>query len=72
MVDGRMIRVCLKCREYMILNTTFENQKKLKEFEDKHAKHTLITTSYSEKDNLECGKVHCEDDDLRDEMKYQK
>ena len=72
MVDGRMIRVCLKCRAYMILTTTYENQKKLAQFEAKHAKHTLITTAYSEKDNLECGKVHCEETDMFDEMKYEK
>ncbi len=68
--DSANIRVCLKCRSYMILNDSLESQEKLKEFEGNHYKHTLITTKYSEIDNLECGKVHCEDTDERNESDF--
>jgi len=56
----------------MILNDTAENKQKLTRFDSDHNKHTLITTSYTEIDNLECGKVHCEDDDPRKKVDYVK
>jgi hypothetical protein len=62
------IRVCLKCREYIILHETHKDQIKLEDFNQGHFQHSLITTLYSEIDNLECGKVHCNDDDFREEM----
>jgi hypothetical protein len=62
------IRVCLKCRSYIILNPTYENQTRLRRFDETHIGHPLITTNYSEIDALECGKVVCEDDDPRDEL----
>lgn len=54
----------------MIIRETSQNKEKLKAFEQKHLSHTLITTSYAEKDNLECGKVVCEDEDERDPLEF--
>ncbi len=70
MLEDKRIRVCLKCRAFMIVNPTAENQAKLQRFEDRHRGHSLITTDYAEIDNLECGKVHCEDEDPREKLHY--
>lgn len=64
------IRVCLKCKSYIIVTENYEGQKRLAKFDSDHAKHTLITTKYSEIDNLECGKVQCEDTDERQKYDY--
>ena len=66
------IRVCLKCRSFVVIHETPENKKKLAEFERDHRGHTLITADYSEKDNLECGKVRCEDEDERNALHLEK
>lgn len=65
MADNPKIRVCLKCRKFIIIRETYEGKEKLKEFEKIHKAHTLITTDYSEKDNLECGTVECVDEDFK-------
>ncbi|MHA1150213.1 MAG: hypothetical protein ACTSR8_18430 [Promethearchaeota archaeon] len=69
MYNNPKIRVCLKCRSFMVIHETAENKEKLKNFEDLHIGHPLITTDYSEKDNLECGKITCDDEDERDKLK---
>lgn len=67
-----MIRVCTKCKSYIYLNETFKGKERLKKFESNHRGHTLLTTASTEMDNLECGKVNCEDDDPREYLQYQK
>lgn len=42
------------------------------QFNAHHAFHSLITTAYNEIDNLECGKIRCEDDDKRRPLHYVK
>ena len=66
------IRVCLKCRSYMIIHETPEIKKRLEIFERDHRGHTLITTAYAEKDNLECGEVVCENEEDREALHYVK
>jgi hypothetical protein len=56
----------------MHIRETAENKEKLEVFERDHRGHTLITTDYSEKDNLECGKITCEDEDERDALSFTK
>ncbi len=71
MSENLRIRVCLGCRKYIIINETYEEKKKLIKFEANHAKHLLVTAAYNEKDNLECGKEHCEDTDVRKKLVYE-
>ena len=66
MSNDRQIRVCLKCRKYIIISQeSSKNLEMLNQFNNKHAYHMLITTDYNEIDNLECGKVRCEAGDHR-------
>ena len=71
-MDTAKIRVCLKCKKYMILNESYENQQKLKRFNLDHIEHSLITTDYSEINQLQCGKVTCEDDEIEQKYDYVK
>ncbi len=50
MSENLRIRVCLGCRKYIIINEKYEEKKKLYKFEGIHFKHTLVTSSYNEKD----------------------
>jgi len=49
----------------MISEQSAQNLALLDHFNQRHAYHMLITTDYNEIDNLECGKVRCEEDDIR-------
>ncbi|MBD3349871.1 MAG: hypothetical protein GF364_00115 [Candidatus Lokiarchaeota archaeon] len=66
------IRVCLKCKTYIIIREDYESKKKQEMFESHHREHTLITADYNDINNLECGKVVCEDDDEKIPYKYDK
>jgi hypothetical protein len=71
-MEDKNIRVCLKCRKYIILNETGDSKNTLERFNIEHNKHSLITTKFSEIDELECGKVTCADNDIRNKMELTK
>ncbi|MHA1819785.1 MAG: hypothetical protein ACTSU2_09900 [Promethearchaeota archaeon] len=41
-------RLCIKCKEYIFLDETYQGQLKRDAFEKDHDKHPLITVNYEE------------------------